>query len=169
MQGYAYRKNNLKTKYELDGANLDEVIEERDLGVIIQNDLKCSQQCSKAIKTANRILCIIKRTFTYLDSENVLQLYKTLVRPHLEYSVQAWIPYYRKYIDLIEKVQRRATKLIPSLKNTSYQDRLTFLDLTTLETRRGDLIEVLKIFKGYDDLKPSNFFNLNSTVTRDHS
>ena len=82
-------KNNLKTKYELDGANLDEVIEERDLGVIIQNDLKCSQ--------------------------------------HLEYSVQAWRPYYRKDIDLIEKVQRRATKLIPSLKSTSYQDRLTFL------------------------------------------
>jgi len=92
-----------------------------------------------------------------------------LVRPHLEYSVQAWRPFYRKNIDLIEKVQRRTTKLISSLKNTSYQNRQKNLDLTALETRRGDLIEVLKIFKGYDDLKPSKFFNLNSTLTRDHS
>ena len=73
-----------------------------------------------------------------------------LVIPHLEYSVQAWRPHYRKDIDLIEKVQRRATKLIPQLRDRSYEDRLIFLDLTTLETRplRGDLIEVFKIFIG---------------------
>ena len=77
-------------------------------------------------------------------------------------------PYYRKDIDLIE---RRASKLIPQLKDKSYEERLIFLELTTLETRRlrGDLIEVFKIFKGYDDLKPSKFLNLNTNLTRGHS
>ena len=126
----------------------------------MQKDLKCTQQCSRAVKTANRVLGMIKRTFTYLNKENMLILYKSLVRPHLEYSVHAWRPHYRKYIDLIEKVQRRAAKLIPQLKDKSYEERLTFLELITLETRRlrGDLIEVFKIFKGYDDLQPNNFF-----------
>jgi hypothetical protein len=164
-------RNNVKAVYEIDGTKLDEVDEERDLGVIMQKDLKCNQQCSRAVKTANRVLGMIKRTFTYLNKENMLLLYKSLVRPHLEYSVQAWRPHYRKDIDLIEKVQRRATKLIPQLKDKSYEERLIFLDLTTLETRRlrGDLIEVFKIFKGYDDLQPSKFFNLCTNLTRGHS
>src|SRR5271157_3639301 len=166
-----FGRNNVKAVYEIDGTKLDEVDEERDLGVIMQKDLKCNQQCSRAVKTANRVLGMIKRTFTYLNKENMLLLYKSLVRPHLEYSVQAWRPYYRKDIDLIEKVPRRATKLIPQLKDKSYEERLIFLDLTTLETRRlrGDLIEVFKIFKGYDDLQPSKFFYLSTNLTRGHS
>ena len=102
---------------------------------------------------------MIKRTFTYLNKENMLLLYMSLVRPHLEYSVQAWRPHYRKDIDLIEKVQSRATKLIPQLKDKSYKERLIFLKLKTLETKRlrGLLIEVFKKFKGYDDLQPSKF------------
>jgi len=68
-----------------------------------------------------------------------------MVRPHLEYSVQAWRPHFRKYIDLLEGVQRRATKLITSIKDKTYEDRLRLVNLTTLETRRlCDLIEVFK-------------------------
>ena len=126
-------RNNVKAEYEIDGTKLDEVDEERDLGVIMQKDLKCNQQCSRAVKTANRVLGMIKRTFTYLNKENMLLLYKSLVRPHLEYSVQAWRPHYRKDIDLIEKVQRRATKLIPQLKDKSYEEKLIFLDLILLQ------------------------------------
>ena len=163
--------NNKKAIYEMDGKILEEVTEERDLGVIIQNNLKCDKQCAKSVSTANRILGMIKRTFCYLDKDVVLQLYKSLVRPHLEYSVQAWRPHLRKDIDLIERVQRRATKLISSLKDMTYENRLKLLNLTTLETRRlrGDLIEVYKILKGFDDIDSSRFFELSSERrTRGH-
>ena len=121
-------------------------------------------------KTANRILGMIKRTFCYLNREIVLQLYKSLVRPHLEYCIQAWRPHLHKDIDLMEKVQRRATKMIPSLRDKPYEVRLNRLNLTTLETRRlrGDLIEVFKIFKGFDDIDLGIFFDLSKSRTRGH-
>jgi ribonuclease P/MRP protein subunit RPP40 len=83
-----------------------------------------------------------------------LKLYKSLVRPKLQYAIQAWRPHLQKEINLLEKVQRRATRLIYSLRNKSYEDRLKALKLTTLKTRRirGDLIEVFKIFNGFDQI-----------------
>ena len=96
---------------------------------------------------------MIKRTFTYKTKDNLLQLYKTLVRPHLEYCMQVWSPYLRRDIDLIEGVQRRATKMIVGWDDErSYEDRLALCKLQTLECRRlcGDLIQVFKILKGYD-------------------
>ena len=59
-----------------------------------------------------------------------------VVRPHLEYCIQAWSPYLRKYIDMLEKIQRRATKLIPGLRDLTYEERLKECGLTTLETLR---------------------------------
>ena len=75
------------------------------------------------------------------DKTIIVQLYESLVRPHLEYGVQAWRPHYRKDIDLLEGVLRRATKLKSSLKDKTHEDILSCLKLTTLETRR--LIEVI--------------------------
>ena len=93
-----------------------------------------------------------------------------MVRPKLEYCIQAWRPHFKKDIDLLESVQRRATRLVDSIKDLSYEERLKNLGLTTLETRRlrGDLIEVFKIFKGYDNLDPSIFFVKANTVCRGH-
>ena len=78
-----------------------------------------------------------------------------IVTLHLEYSIQAWRPHFRQDIDLIEGVQRRATKLISDIKGCTYEERLSILKLTTLETRRlrGDLIEVFKMCKGFDNLE----------------
>ena len=90
--------NNCQANYMMEGNILDVVNEERDLGVIMQNDLKCDKQCAKSVKTANKILGMIRRKFNYLNREIVLQLYKTLVRPHLEYCVQAWRQHFRKDI-----------------------------------------------------------------------
>ena len=101
-----------KAKYSLMGKELVEVTEERDLGVIVQDDLKVSKRCTKAVNTANRILGLIKRTLEFKSKDTVLQIYKSLVRPHLEYCIQCWNPYYRKDIELIEEVQRRATRII---------------------------------------------------------
>ena len=78
------------------------------------------------------------------DKELILQLYKSLVRPRLEYCIQAWRPYLKK--DVLERVQKTATKMISGLSEMGYEERLKILGLTTLETRRlrGDLIEVFK-------------------------
>ena len=159
--------NNNKARYEMNGKYLEEVTEERDLGVVLQNDLKCSKQCLEAVSTANRVLGMIRRSFSIRDKNVNLQLYKSLVRPHLEYSIQAWRPHFQKDTDLLEGVQRRATKLISDLKVKGHEDRLRCLNVTTLETRRlrGDLIEVFKIFKGFENMDPLTFFELSTAPT----
>ena len=88
----------------------------------------------------------------------------------MEYGIQAWRPHFQKDIDLLEGVQSRATKVISDLKDKGYEERLRCLNLTTLETRRlrCDLIEVFKIFKGFDDLDPFTFFELSTAPTRGH-
>jgi ribonuclease P/MRP protein subunit RPP40 len=99
--------------------------------------------------------------FVVKDTDIMLKLYKSLVRPKLEYCIQAWRPYLRKDVELLEKVQRRATKMIGALKDKSYHERLRVFGLTILETRRirGDLIEVFFLnFKGFHDVKSDNFF-----------
>ena len=93
----------------------------------------------------------------------IIPLYKAIVRPHLEYCIQAWNSYLRKDVDMLEKIQRRATKLIPGLRDLTYEERLKECGLTTLETRRlrGDQIEVFKIFNGYEIVKFSINFSFN--------
>ena len=93
------------------------------------------------------------------------------VRPHLEYCVQAWSPYQVNDIKSLEKIQRRATKLVPSLRNKPYHDRLEELNLYPLEVRRlrGDMIEVFKILHGLEDINPDNLFIMShNTDTRGH-
>ena len=104
------------------------------------------------MKTANRVLGMINRHFQNKSKDIILPLYKSLVRPHLEYCVQAWCPHLRKEVKLIENVQHRATRMITELHGKTYEQRLLALKLTTLETRRlrGDLIEMFKILKGFD-------------------
>ena len=115
---------------------------------------------------------MIKRTFTYKSEEIILQLYKSLLRLRLEYCIQVWCPHLRKDIDLLEKVQSRATHLIYSLHDLLYYDKLKILKLTTLVTTRvrGDLIEVFKIIKGFEDVDSNTFFKIaSSTNLRGHS
>jgi hypothetical protein len=164
-------RNNDRCSYSLDGKILSEVLEEKDLGVIIQEDLKVSKQCSKAASTANRVLGMIKRTFVLRSKEVILPLYKSLVRPHLETCIQAWRPYLKKDINVLEAVQRRATKMICGLSRLEYEERLQILNITSLELRRlrGDLIEVFKILNGFDIVDKENFFCLSSTNLRGHS
>jgi hypothetical protein len=164
-------RNNLHAVYNIDGVSLEHVTEEKDLGILVSSDLKVAKQCSCVVKSANRTLGLIKRTFTTRDSVTMLNLYKALVRPKLEYSMSAWRPHLKKDIELLEGVQRRATKLIYGLYNRTYEQRLQELKLTTLETRRlrGDLIEVFKIFKGFTDIDPSKFFVLSTSELRGHT
>ena len=107
----------------------------------------------------------------YEEKELIIPLYKTIVRPHLEYCIQAWSPYRKKDIDMLERVQRRATKIIQKLRYISYEMRLKECGLTTLETRRlrGDEIEVFKILNEYENIDRNIFFTVKEERrTRGH-
>jgi len=107
--------NNKEVDYILGNPRLNAVEEERDLGVyhvIVDKSLKSSRQCARAAAAANAVLGMIRRTFLCKDKELIWQLYKSLVRPRLEYCIQVWRPYLKKDINVLERVQKRATKLI---------------------------------------------------------
>ena len=98
-------------------------------------------------------------------------MYKAIVRPHMEYRIQAWRPYRKKDIDKLERIQRRATKMISELRDLNYENRLLQCGLTTLETRRlrEYQVEEFKIVNGYEDVDRNMFFKLKEgSRTRGH-
>ena len=127
---------NLNVNYKMRDTVLGTTVKEKDLGVTISADLKVSEQCGIAASNGNQILGLIRRNITYKGKKLIIPLYKAIVRPHLEYCIQAWRPYRKKDIDTLERIQRRATKMIPELRDFSYEERLKECGLTTLETRR---------------------------------
>ena len=132
----------LYVNYQMGYTVLGTTVTEKDLGVTISADMKLSEQCGIAASKGNQIIGLIRRNITYKGKKLIIPLYKVIVRPHLECCIQAWIPYRKKDIDTLERIQRRATKIIPELRDLSYEERLKECGLTTLETRRlrGDQI-----------------------------
>ena len=122
--------------------------------------LKPSQQCVKAASKARSILGWINRHFGSLNADEFKILYKIYVRPHMEFCIQAWSPYLQKDIRCLEKIQRRATKVVHGLNNIAYDDRLEILGLLSLEKRRlrGDLIEVFKMLTDRENIVKHQFF-----------
>ena len=112
--------NNMKSNYNMSNQHLPTTDQQRDLGIIITKDLKWQKQTEKSCKTANRVLGVIARNLRCKNKELILQLYKSLVHPHLEHAVQFWSPHLRRDIDKMEKIQRTATKMIPEIRNHSY-------------------------------------------------
>ena len=168
----------LPRSYHLYGDSGDEVFLEKsdcekDIGVLVDSGLGFSEHIQHQVNKANSIMGLIRRTYTFLDEQCFKLLFQALVRPHLEYAAAVWSPHYQRDIDAIENVQRRATKLIPSLKGLTYTERLKKLKLPTLKYRRlrGDMIEVFKIVSGvYDRGVTEGFLKFSSiTHTRGHS
>ena len=147
---------------------LERTTEEKDLGVYVTPDLKTSVHVAKVAAKANSVVGQIKKTFTYMDKEMFLELYLHLVRPLMEYAVQVWSPKLLKDVNKLEKVQRRATKLVPEISDLPYETRLQILGLPSLKERRirGDMIEVFKILNGFENIDSEKFFK-RATVQDD--
>ena len=103
---------------------LTKCIDEKDLGVTFDDQLTFDRHINNAVAKANRMLGLIKRSFCYMDMDIFVNLYKTLLQPHLEYGNVIWHPLYKRQSSAVERVQRRATKLVGCIKNVSYQERL---------------------------------------------
>ena len=147
--------NNLNYDYQMDGVNIKEVEEQKDLGIILHKSLKPSQQCIAAAKKGNKILGMIKRNIHNKSLKILKALYRQLVRPHLEYAIQAWRPWMKKDISLLEKVQRRATKMVRGFEGLTYEQRLRRWHLLPLERRqeRGDVIQSFRMIKEIDKVQ----------------
>ena len=141
------------------------------MGILIDEYLKFSNHIAKKVNKANQIMGLVRRTFVHLDTYNFNLLYKSLVRPHLEYGNIIWSSFLKSDINLLENTQRRATRFIPNINKLSYHERLEKLDLPTLSYRRfrGSMIETFKILHGYyDDNCVSSLFTFKDTITRGH-
>ena len=152
--------------YEMGGTILSKTVTEKYLGVTMNANMKVSEQCRIAASKGNQIIGMIRRNITYEENNFIVPLYKAKFRPHLEYCIQAWNPYLMKDIYMLEKIQRRATKLISGLIYLRYEERLKKCGLTTLKTRRlrGDQIEVVKILNGCENVDSNTFFSKLSKV-----
>ena len=147
-----YGTNNKEYQYQMDNKILPKSGSERDLGVVFNRNLKWKEQVTVCASKANQMLGMLKKSFIYFDEYTMKTLYCAFVRPLIEFAVPVWCPNLKQDIKLLEQVQHRATKLVPSLSNLKYEDRLQILGLTTLSDRRkrGDLIQIFKIVHGYE-------------------
>ena len=167
-----YGKGSCGYGYNMNKQPIEEVECEKDLGVTFCQDLKVSAHCKEAYSKANRMLGLISRTIKYRNLQSLMNLYKTLVRPHLDYCSSVWNPHFIKDKSLLERVQHRFTRLFPHLRSLPYEERISQLGLWSLEERRNraDLIEIFKMVKGFTATPWTFFFRRSEDrITRGHS
>ena len=166
-----FGRGNPQHSYTMNGHMLESTTQEKDLGVIIDDTLKFHVHTAAAAKKANQVLGIIKKSYSARDADTISTLYKAMVRPLLEYGNVIWGPHYRMDMKTIERVQRRATKLVDELRDKPYKERLKALKLPSLiyRRRRGDMITMFKLQKGLVRVDLEELFKpLEFSKTRGH-
>ena len=155
-------------KYQMNGADLAEAKEEKDLGVIIDSTLKPSKQCAAAARSANFALGQMLRAFHYRTKRYLVPLYKSFIRPKLEFAVAAWCPWTENDISIMEKVQKRLVRALSDARGDTYEEKLRDAGLTTLKERRirGDAIETFKTLKGINNVEKEGWFVVVSDPAR---
>lgn len=157
--------------YHLGGYLLDESTSERDLGVIITPDLKPTEDIRKRSAAASRLVWAIRRSFDRLTPTTFRLLFSAHVRPILEFGQPAVYPITKQENNWLERVQRRASKLIEGFKELKYQERLQKLNMFSLDYRRmrADLLYTWRILRGElgEDIK--EFFDVSDVNTRGHA
>jgi hypothetical protein len=158
-------RSNPQFSYNMNGTNLETITTEKDLGVTLVNTMNSSIQCGQAYNRASRMLGMVSRTISCRSPGVLVNIYKSIVRPHLEYCSPAWSPHYIKDKDILERVQHRFTRMFADLRTLEYKKRLEILGLWTLEERRNraDLIEVFKMEKGFSATPLETFFEVDRT------
>ena len=166
-----YGKNNPIHTYTIGNIDLANDDLEKDVGVHFDPSLEFRIHINKMISKANSRVGLIKKSFSELSITNFKLLYKSLIRPILEYCTVIWFPLYKTDSQEIEKVQRRASKLVPTLKDLPYPERLKTLNLTTLAYRRNrtGMLQVYRIINKIDNIDFDSFFTYNENNTRGHS
>ncbi len=159
-------KRSKKFDYEMPGVKLKSVQCVKDLGITIASNLKFSQQCIDAANKATRMLGFIKINLLFKNKDVILPLYTSLVKPHLEYALQFRSPRHAKDIAKLESVQRRTTKMIPSLRNKIDEERLSNLNMFSLDKcrRPGKLIDCFKILVDFTNVDRSKLFLIDDTL-----
>ena len=167
-------KNNLKKDYSMSINNETQSLvkseAEKDLGVVVDDNLKFSKHIEGITQKANQILGVLRRNFKNINRKTFVMLYKVLVKSKLEYGNVIWNPTNERDRDMLERVPRRATKIVQGLKHKGYSERLASLKLPTLEFRRlrGDLLQTHKIIHKKDNMNDIFYFN-NKNRTRGHT
>ena len=165
-----YGKNNPRHVYTMGDSQLTCDSEEKDVGVLFDETLKFKKHINNMISKANSRIGMIKRSFSNVSVKIFKLLYKSLIRPILEYCSSIWSPLYKEQIQEIEKVQKRATNLVKQFQYLSYPERLRKLNLTTLIYRRHrtDILQVFRIIHQIDKISFNDFFTYNQSNTRGH-
>ena len=158
---------NTQAPYFLNGTQLAEVSQERDLGIVVDHDLKFRHQTAAAIAKGSQMLAVVQRSFAHISVFTLPLTCKTLVRPHLEYCNVAWGPFEKLDQRRLERVQRRATKLVKSLRSKPYEDRLRALKLPSLYygRRRGDIITVYQLLHDGMSIDSEKLLQLSTNRT----
>jgi len=166
-------KNNPSVTYRINNVIISPAKHMRDLGVEIDSNLDFTLHIDRVIKSAYQKIAVLFKGFISRDPGILTSAYKVYVRPTLEYCSEVWSPYLLKHIEALENVQRYFTRRINNLNLYEYVDRLTILNLESLEIRRlkKDLKMYHKIVHGSIDLNCNDFFNIKSNMyhTRGHN
>ena len=168
----SFGSSNFQRSYRINGLSIPYKEVFSDLGVSISPPISFKPHIENIVAQAFKKLAIINKVFKIKNQYIIMKLYKSFVRPTLEYASIIWSPYTQYLIDDIERVQKRVCNMIPSFRAFSYREQLSSLGLLSLEARRSryQLITIFKMYKGFSDLDFRDFFELiTNSATRGHS